>query len=57
MANNMNAKDKADKAKVERAYNALMEKEADASLYMAYMLVAGKSKEYAEKVLNTPLAD
>lgn len=55
----MNKRDKQvkeDNAKKERAYDALMRYEKEASLYIAYMLVVDKSKEYAEKILNTPLA-
>ena len=43
--------------KTERIHKLLMESQNDVGLYHAYCLIAGKTKEQAEKILNTPLAD
>ena len=43
--------------KTERARIALLDSESNSNLYMAWILVCDESKEYAERVLNTPLAD
>lgn len=43
--------------KAERAKKALLDSELNAGLYLAWFLVFGETKEYAEKLLHTSLAD
>lgn len=45
-----------ERERAERAHEYFMETEQDAAAYMAWILVAKQSREYAERVLNTPLA-
>jgi hypothetical protein len=49
-------KTKEEREQTDRAHNFFMEVESNSAAYHDYSLVVGKSKEYAEKVLNTPLA-
>lgn len=43
--------------KAKRAKIALLDSESNSALWLVWFLVFTETKEYAEKVLNTPLAD